>query len=181
MALQRKLLSIGLTAGAAFYALPSFAAEGGEGGGLPQLDTTLFPEQLFWLAVSFAVLYVLMAAIALPGVKKTQDKRQHILSSELSVASRANEEARAMVAQYERALTDARAKAQATISAMSADAAKEAVAKQTVQQQELNKRLQDAETSIRAVRDVALKDIQNVASDLAHGIVEKVTGLKVKA
>jgi F-type H+-transporting ATPase subunit b len=181
MTASRKFWTIGLVVSAALYALPLMAAESGDEAGLPQLDTSLFPEQLFWLAISFAVLYVLMAYVALPGVKRTQDKRHHVISSELASASAANEAARAMVAQYEKALADARAKAQATISDMTTQAAKESAAKQATQQQELSKRLQDAEASIRAVRDAALKDIKGAVSDLAQGIVEKVTGLKVKA
>lgn len=180
MIARRKYLGVGFAVAAALYALPLMAAEAGEKTGLPQLDTALFPAQLFWLAVSFAVLYVLMAFVALPGVKRTQDNRHHVISSELAAASAANEAARTMVAQYERALSDARAKAQATISDITAQAAKESAAKQTTQQQELNKRLQDAEASIKSVRDSALRDIKGSAAELAHGIVEKVTGLKVK-
>jgi F-type H+-transporting ATPase subunit b len=181
MNLQRKWLTIGLTVSAVLYALPLMAAEAGEEAGLPQLDTSLFPAQLFWLAVSFTVLYVLMRFVALPGVKKTQDNRHHVISSELSSASAANEAARSMVAQYERALADARAKAQATVSDITAQAAKDSVARQLTQQQELSKRLSDAEASIRAVRDTALNEIKGSVVELAYGIVEKVTGLKVKA
>jgi len=187
MNVQRKFVSFSLAASALFFALPLWASEvaeeaGGEqGGGLPQLDTTLFPAQLFWLAISFAVLYVLMAKLALPGVKKVQDKRQDVLKAELSAASYANEQARTMVAQYERALTEARTKAQATINDMMAKAAAESAARQAAQQQDLAVRLQDAEAKIRSVRDSAMKDVQGAAAELAHGIVEKITGLKVKA
>lgn len=181
MTVLRKLGVYGLAAGVAFYALPLWAAEAGEEAGLPQLDTSLFPEQLFWLAVSFAILYALMAFVALPGVKRTQDNRHHVISSELSAATAANEAAREMVAKYEGALAEARTKAQATVSEIAAQAAKESAARQAAQQQELNKRLQDAEASIKSVRDAALKDIKGIAAELAHGIVERVTGMKVKA
>ncbi len=181
MTARRNIAAIGWTLGLALYALPVLAAESGEEAGLPQLDTTLFPAQLFWLTVSFVLLYALMSKVALPGVKRTQDNRQQVISAELSAASAANEMARQMVAQYEQALSDARAKAQTTVSDIAAKAAKESAAKQASQQQDLNKRLQDAEAAIRAVRDAALNEIKGSASELAHGIVEKVTGLKVKA
>ena len=101
--------------------------------GLPQLDTALFPEQLFWLAVSFAILYVLMAYVALPAVRRTQDNRADTIAADLKAAEQANEQAKAMMAKYEKALADARAEAQGTIAQIAAEAAKESAARQAQQ------------------------------------------------
>ena len=56
---------------------------------LPQLDATMYPEQLFWLAVSFVTLYILMTFIALPGVRNTQEKRHAMLAADLAAAAAA--------------------------------------------------------------------------------------------
>ncbi len=179
MRLTQKIFAFLTVTAATLYALPSFAAEGSEDkAGLPQLDTSLFPEQLFWLAVSFGLLYFLMSVVALPGVKRTQVSRQKVMDTELAAASSANEAARAMLASYEKALSDARAKAHATVSAIKLEAAKESAEHQAVQHKELTKRLHEAEAKISASRDAALKDIQGAVSDLANGIVEKMTGIK---
>ena len=37
-----------------------FAAEGQSSAGLPQMDITTFPSQLFWLVITFAILYIFM-------------------------------------------------------------------------------------------------------------------------
>jgi len=177
--ISRRHLSAILATGAVFRALPALAAEApDQGGGLPQFDTALFPEQLFWLAISFALLYGLMAYIALPTVRRTQDKRSDVISAELAAAQKANDEAKAMMAQYEKALIDARAEAQATVNEISTQAAKEAAARQTVQQQTLAKRLSEAGAQIATARDSAVKEVRATALGLAEMIVEKVMGLK---
>ena len=56
---------IGLAAVATVAALPSWAATDGGGGGLPQLDVSTFPTQVFWLFVSFALLYFVMSKVAI--------------------------------------------------------------------------------------------------------------------
>lgn len=164
---------------AAFYALPALA-DAGESAkhGLPQLDTTLFPEQLFWLAVSFTLLYLLMSFVALPGVKRTQDNRRATISQEVATASAAHQQAKDMIASYEKALSDARAEAHATVTAIIAKAAKESAEQQAAQRQALTKRLHEAEAKISAARDAAIRDVNHAATELGYAMVEKISGLK---
>lgn len=144
--------------------------------GLPQLDTSFYAGQMFWLVVSFAVLYVLMAKVALPAVRHTQDSRSTVIKGELEAASTANDAAKAMIAQYEKALVDARTKAQATVSAMTAAAAKEAAVRDQVAQQDMARRLGEAEARLRSARDKAIAEVKTSANDLAQAIVAKVVG-----
>jgi F-type H+-transporting ATPase subunit b len=146
--------------------------------GLPQLDTALFPAQLFWLAVSFALLYALMAFVALPSVRRTQDKRAAVISDDLAAAAKANEEAKALMAAYEKALRDARMKAQAIINESAVHAAREAAKKHASKQEELGHRLAAAEAAIAAARDAALKDIRGNVTELAAAIVDKISGVR---
>ena len=167
------------SAAAVLYALPVLAeAADGAKPGLPQLDTSLFPEQLFWLAVTFATLYLLMAYVALPGVNRTQDNRRTIINKEIATAALASEQARATMAHYEKALADARTEAHATVAAITAKAALEAAAQQTAQKQAINKRLREAEAKISVERDIAIIHIEKSATELGQNLVERVTGLK---
>ena len=181
MTLRRTFEGILVVSGGALYALPLMAEESGDKGGLPQLDASLFPEQLFWLAITFGLLYILMAFVALPGVKRTKDNRQSIITTELAAATAANEAAKATIATYEKTLADARANAQKTVTEITTEAAKISAEKQAVQQKELGAQLDAAEAKIYAARDAALKDLKDASTELAQAIVEKVTGLRVKA
>ncbi len=144
--------------------------------GLPQFDSSLFPSQLLWLALCFGFLYAMMSLVALPTVKRTQDKRAETIAAELATAQAANEAAKATMAQYEKALADARAQAQATVAEISSKAAKESAAQQAAQQQQLTKRLNEATAKIGAMRDTAVQDVKKTSGDLAGAIVARVTG-----
>lgn len=176
--IKARFLSIYLTVASIVLVDARLAlASEGEGAakvGLPQLDTSFYAGQLFWLAVSFGVLYFLMAKVALPAVRRTQDTRSDLIKGELAAASAANDAAKAMIAQYEKALSDARSKAGATVSSIVSAAAKDASAREQAAQQEMTRRLGEAESRLRTARDAAIADIKSSASDLAQAITAKV-------
>jgi F-type H+-transporting ATPase subunit b len=116
--------------------------------------------------------------VALPNVQRTQAKRHETVASDLASANAANEAAKTMIAQYEKALAEARSKAQTMVTDMATKAAKEAAAQQVEQQEILNKRLAEAESKIAAARDAALIEARAQAESLALLIAEKVTGAR---
>jgi len=72
---------------------------------MPQLDITTFAPQIFWLAVSFVVLYVLMSRLALPRIGAILAARSGQIEGDLDAARRLKAEAEAAVAAYEKALS----------------------------------------------------------------------------
>src|SRR3979490_3282644 len=82
---------------------------------MPQLDVSTFPSQIFWLAVFFVVLYLLMARLALPKIEKIIEERRNRVDSDLDKAGQMKTEAEAVIAAYEKALLDARHQAQLTM------------------------------------------------------------------
>ncbi len=145
--------------------------------GLPQLDLTLYPGQLFWLAVSFGLLYFLVSRVAVPSIRSAQYKRQAKLQGDLADAAAANQKAEALRIGYEESLNAARAKASAALSEAAAAAAKDAMDRKEKHQQAMDRRLRDAETRIAAARERALAEVKSVAEDLAAVLVEKVASL----
>src|SRR5690242_16711020 len=82
---------------------------------MPQLDLATFPPQLVWLAITFIVLYVLMARLGLPRVGGVIAARRARIDGDLEKASQMKAEAEAVIAAYEKALAEARSQAQQTM------------------------------------------------------------------
>jgi len=74
--------------------------------GLPQLDIAMFPPQLFWLAVSFALLLILMWKVGLPNVGGVVQAREAKIEGDLEQAARFKDDADALIAAYDQALAD---------------------------------------------------------------------------
>lgn len=162
-------------AGLAASSFPALAAEGG-GAGLPQLDPSSFATQIFWLAVTFIVLYLLMSRVALPRVRDVLEERERRITDDLEKAQRLKDESEAVLAEYEKALADARANAQAMFAEAAEQANAEAAKRQQDVSQKLAKQLEKAESRVRVAKAEALDNIRQVAIEVAQDAAARLIG-----
>jgi F-type H+-transporting ATPase subunit b len=143
---------------------------------MPQLDFSTFLPQLFWLLVSFIVLYALMKWLALPRVGAAIEARRARLDDDLGQAQALKAQAEAALAAYEKSLTEARAQAQATLRSTLARVGAEAAERQRQFAAALATETEAAEREIAAARARALSEIRGVAVDVARSVTEKLVG-----
>src|SRR5438132_304775 len=82
------------------------------GGGFPPFQKETFASQLLWLALVFVALYLLMSRIALPRIGSILEQRRQRIDGDLADAAELKESSDAAIAAYEKALADARGRAQ---------------------------------------------------------------------
>ena len=163
-------------AGLVLAAGGAWAAEKGGGHKFPPLQAETYASQIFWLTIIFAALYLLMGRIALPRVGRIlQDRQQHI-DGDLAEAKRLKETSDAAIAAYEKALADARGRAQALANETREKYAAEAETARKSLDDTLNERIAAAERTIAARRTEAMANVQDIAVTTAAAIVERLTG-----
>jgi F-type H+-transporting ATPase subunit b len=143
---------------------------------MPQLDPAFFVPQLFWLAVSFVALYVLMKWVAIPRVARALDARQGQRDSDLARASELKAQAEAVLADYRKALATARAEAQATLRQTGERLAAEAAERQRALAGDLAQQIEGAEQRIAALKEQALAEVRSIAAEVGQAVVEKLIG-----
>jgi F-type H+-transporting ATPase subunit b len=148
---------------------------------MPQLDFTTFAPQLFWLAVSFVVLYGLMRWLALPRVEQVLAGRREHLAGDLTRAADLKAEAETALAAYQKTLADARAAAQATLRETTEKLAAEAAARQQELSATLAAQVAAAEARIAAMKEQALADVRGIATEVGGAVVEKLIGATADA
>jgi len=140
--------------------------------GLPQLDVTTFPSQIFWLAVTCVVLFQLMNKVALPRIASVLEERADAIADDLDRAEEFRRRAAEAEDAYQQALADARAKAQTIAAETRAEIQKDVDAALARADAEIAARAAESETRIREIRDQALAAVDEVATDTAGAIVE---------
>jgi F-type H+-transporting ATPase subunit b len=142
----------------------------------PPFQSEFFPSQLFWLAISFVLLYVLMSKIALPRIGAIMADRSKRISDDLAAAERLKEQSNAAHAAYEKSLADARGRAQSIANSTREKQAAEAEAAQKQLEAKLHEKLAAAEQSIASTRSSAMGNVRSIAAETAAAIVERLIG-----
>jgi F-type H+-transporting ATPase subunit b len=81
------------------------SASNASGPKLPQLDIETYASQIFWLIVTFIVLYFLVAKIAMPRIAEVLEGRQERIEDDLDKAETLKKEAYLVRVEYEKKLT----------------------------------------------------------------------------
>jgi len=143
---------------------------------MPQFDPTFFAPQLFWLALTFVVLYTLMTMVALPKIGAVLDERQRKIDDNLDKAAQLKAEAEAAVAAYEKALAESRAHAHAVIKEASDRLANEADERNRALAAKLAEQIKAGEARISEAKDKALANVRDVALDVAGAAISRLVG-----
>src|SRR4051794_21984931 len=146
---------------------------------MPQLESHTFPSQIFWLVVSFVLLYWLMAKLVLPRIEKIIEERRNRLDEDLEKAAQMKSEAEAVILAYQKALADARAGAQAVVKETTDRLAAEAAERQRAATAEINQRTGEAESRIETAKREALGQVRDIAVDVAKAAAARLTGAEV--
>lgn len=160
--------------GGALLAFPAFAAGGGGEGGMPQLRVETFGSQIFWLVASFVVLFLILKNVALPRIAAGLEERSDAIEDDLDRASDFRRKAEAAEAAYEKALSDARAKAQEIAQAAREEIqaeVDEAIARADA---EIAARAAEGEKRISEIRASATEAVAEVAAEVAETVIEKI-------
>jgi len=166
---------------AAFIVAAADAVTGHEAksGGLPQLNPADFPPQLVWLALTFAVLYLILARVALPRIGEVIEERKDRVQRDLDAAGRFKADTDAALAAYEQALRDARQKASSMAKDMRDTLTSETDKERGTVEGQLSAKLAEAEARIAATKSRALTSVDEIAAETASAVVSKLLGENV--
>jgi len=156
------------------------ASEKSEGsGGLPQLDFTTWPTQIFWLVVSFLLAYLLMWRLVVPRIGSVLEERHNRIEDDLRRARQASDDAEQARVAFEDLLANARNDASETTRKATESIMKKMDRKMETANANLAKKTASAETDIANARNEALKDVSDIAATSAIDVVSQLTGMKV--
>ena len=150
-------------------------------GGLPQMNVDTFAGQLFWLAVTFAFLFLVLSRIALPRIGGAIAARRSRIEGDLGAAETARAEADQSLPAYETALAAAKGRAMALAEESRKLVSSEVDKLKAAAEDNTQKTIAAAEARIVEARKKAEAHVRIAAGEAAADIVERLIGQRVSS
>lgn len=146
---------------------------------MPQLDFTSFASQIFWLAITFSILYLIMARTALPKVREVLLNRQTRIEDDLKKAEKLKEEAQLTEADFTSSIINAKDKAAKILGDMRQKVANESEKRHNKLNETFARQTKETEHRIEIIKKEAIQEMMAVSVDLSKEIVKVLIGVDV--
>lgn len=148
---------------------------------MPQFDqiAEIYASQLFWLAISFGALFLIVGLGMVPKIQGTVDKRDAHIAADLATAATARETADRLEAEHRAALDRSRAEAARVAAEAKAAAAQATEVRVKAADAAAATRIEEASRRIAEARSSAQAEIEAVAAEATSAMVARVAGLTI--
>ncbi len=152
------------------------AGEAGKAVGMPQLDFSTWPNQIFWLAVTLVIIYMVLSRIALPRIGAVLAERSGTITNDLAAANELKQKAVAAEKAYNDALATARVEANKIVVEAKAAIQRDLDVATAKADADIEARTVESEKAIAEIRAGAMASVAEVAKDTAYEIVAALGG-----
>ena len=153
-----------------------FAAESG---GMPQLNPEFWISQIFWLIITFGVLYVILSKLILPKISKNLESRKSQISDNIEAADKQRKESEDKIKEYEEIINQSKIEAKNIFNQVKEKALKDINSKKENLDKQIEQEIKNAEKEIKQLRKDASTKINKIAIDLSDEIIKKLIGAEI--
>jgi F-type H+-transporting ATPase subunit b len=152
------------------------AASAAQSVGMPQLDFSTWPNQIFWLAVSLVAIYLILTRVGMPRIAAVLAERKGTIINDLTAAEELKAKAVQAEKAYNDALANARSEAAKIVAKARADIQADLDAATARADAQIAEKTAASEARIGEIRAGAMDSVSDVARDVAAELVAALGG-----
>jgi len=161
--------------------LPIFTSKsiGAESGGMPQLDPEYWISQIFWLVITFGLLFVILSKLILPGISKNLENRKSQIVENIETADKQRSESDKLNKEYEKVILESRIKAKNILKEAKKRLIEDIDKKRVILENEIDKELKSAEKEIKSLIDKSPAKVNQIAIETSSDLLKQLIGAEV--
>ena len=152
-----------------------------ESGGMPQLNPEFWISQIFWLILTFGILFIILSKLILPKISESLEKRKSQILENISSAEKQREESENKIKEYEKIILDAKNEAKNYFNSARQKVLQEINKKKETLENEINEEIKTAENEIKNLKDSSLEKIQKISITTSEDLIKQLIGIDVNS
>jgi len=150
-----------------------------ESGGMPQLNPEFWISQIFWLTITFGILYVVLSKIILPKISSNLEIRKSQILENIEAAEKQREDSELKIKEYEKIVQNSKNEAKNYFNQAREKIIKDIVLKKESLDKELTIEIKKAEAEIQDLRNKAPEKINKIAIETSADLIQQLIGIEV--
>ena len=159
-----------------FFLKEVFAAESG---GMPQLDPEFWISQIFWLTITFGILYLVLSKFILPKISSNLELRKSKIQENIEAAEKQRESSEIQLKEYDEIILKSKIEAKNIFKNAREKIIKDINSKKEILDKQIDDEINNAEKEIEALRKVAAEKINKIAIETSSDLLKKLIGTEI--
>ena len=159
----------------------SSAVNAAEKVGMPQLDTTFWVSQIFWLVITFSIMFVLLSKLILPKISANLETRKSLILDNISIAEKKRKESESKIKEYNAIIEKSKNEAKNLINQAKEKFVKDINIKKKTLEKDLSNEIQKVEMEIQEFRDKAPEKINKIAIQTSADLLQQLISTDVNS
>ena len=159
-----------------FFSKEVFAAESG---GMPQLNPEFWISQIFWLTLTFGILYIVLSKLILPKISANLELRKSQIQDNIEAAEKQRKDSESKLKEYDDIIFKSKLEAKNIFKDSREKVIKDINNKKETLENQINEEIKKAEKEIEVVKKSAPGKINKIAIEASSELVKKLIGAEI--
>ena len=159
-----------------FFIREVFAAESG---GMPQLNPEFWVSQIFWLTLTFGILYIVLSKIILPKISANLELRKSQIQENIEAAEKQRESSESKLKEYDEIILKSKLEAKNIFKDAREKVLKDINSKKEILDKQINEEINNAEIEIQTLKKGASEKINKIAIETSSDLIKKIIGTEI--
>lgn len=153
--------------------------ESSESGGMPQLNPEFWFSQIFWLIITFGVLFIVLSKLILPKISANLEARKSQILENIGAAEKQKEASENKIKEYEKIILDSKNEAKNYFNKARGQILKDIDKKRKTLKNEINEEIKKAEEEITDLKNKSPDKINKIVVETSSDLVKQLIGVEV--
>ena len=163
----------------AVYFLSVNFIQAAESGGMPQLDPEFWFSQIFWLVITFGILYIVLSKLILPKIRENLETRKSQVLDNLELAEKQRNDSIAKLKEFDNIILKSKIDAKNIFNESRKELLEEINKKREKLDQEIDIEVKNVEAEIEELKKKSPEKINKIAVETSSDIIHQLIGANV--